>query len=111
METWNAPDCSAAMPSRTSGAAAVDQARELGAVLLRLARNLVVVGFVGLAEIRGVRVGNRALRAHPMQRGARVEAAGKRDADFLADRKRLKNRRHGGDHIPAEGRKLGMLVL
>jgi hypothetical protein len=26
--------------------------------------------------------------------GARVEAAGKRDADFLAGWKRLKNRRH-----------------
>ena len=33
---------------------------------------------------------------HPVERGARVEAAGKRDADFLADGKALKNGRHWG---------------
>ena len=63
--------------------AAIDQPRLLGAVLQRLARNLVVVGFVGLAEVRGVGVGDRALRAHPVERRAGVEAAGKRDADLL----------------------------
>ncbi len=92
---WNAPHCSAAMPSATSWAAAVDQARLLGAVLQRLARDLVVVGLVGLAEVGGVGVGNRALAAHPVQRGARVEAAGKRDADALADGKVLEDRGHG----------------
>ena len=41
--------------------AAVDQPRLLGAVLQRLARDLVVVGLVGLAEVRGVGVRDRAL--------------------------------------------------
>ena len=35
----------------------------------------VVVGLVGLAEIRRIGVRNRALRAHPVQRGAGVEPA------------------------------------
>ena len=74
--------------------AAVDQPRLLGAVLQRLARNLVVVGFVGLAEVGGVGVGDRALGAHPVQRRAGVEAAGERDADLLAGGKTLKNGRH-----------------
>jgi hypothetical protein len=86
---WNAPHCSAAMPSATSCGAAVDQPRLLGAVLHRLARDLVVVGLVGLAQVGGVGVGNRALVAHPVQRGAGVEAAGERDADLLADGKVL----------------------
>ena len=55
--------------------AAFDQPRLLGAVGHRLARDLVVVGLVGLAEIRGVGVRNRALLAHPVQRGAGIEAA------------------------------------
>ena len=79
------------MPSATSCFAAFDQPRLLGAVGHRLARDLVVVGLVGLAEVGGVGVGNRALRAHPVQRGAGVEAAGKRDADFLSDGQALKN--------------------
>ncbi len=60
----------------------------------RAARDLVVVLLVGLTEIGGVRVGNRALAAHPVQGRARVEAAGKRDADLLAGGNTLKNRRH-----------------
>ena len=75
--------------------AAVDQPRLLGAVLQRAARDVVVVGLVGLAEIRGVGVGNRALGAHPVQRGAGVETAGKRDADLLADGKTLQDVTHG----------------
>ena len=74
--------------------AAIDEPRRFRAVLQRAARNLVVVRLVGLAEIRGVRVRNRALRPHPVQRGARVEAAGKRDADLLADGKILQDVRH-----------------
>ena len=74
--------------------AAVDEARRFGAVLQRAARNLVVVGLVGLAEVRGVRVRDRALRAHPVQRGAGVETAGERDADLLADGKILQDVRH-----------------
>ena len=75
-------------------AAAVDQARLFGAVLQRAARNVVVVGFVGLAEVRGVGVGDRALAPHPVKGGARVEPAGKRDADLLAGGNALKNGRH-----------------
>ena len=71
--------------------AAVDEARLLGAVLQRLARDLVVVGFVGLAQVGGVGVGDRALRPHPVERRAGVETAGKRDADLLAGGKTLKN--------------------
>ena len=65
---------------------ALDQPGLLGAVGHRLARDVVVVGLVGLAEVRGVGVGDRALRAHPVQRGAGVESARERDADLVADR-------------------------
>ncbi len=82
------------MPFVHELAAAVDEPRLFGAVLERAARDLVVVLFVGLAEVGGVGVRNRALAAHPVQGGARVEAAGKCDADFLAGGNALKNRRH-----------------
>ena len=78
--------------------AAVDQARLLGAVLERPARDVVVVGLVGLAEVGGVGVGHRALAAHPVQRGAGVEAAREGDADALADGKVLEDRGHGSSH-------------
>src|SRR4029079_14307583 len=71
--------------------AAVDQPRLLGAVLQRLAWDLVVVGLVGLSEVGGVGVGDGALTAHPQQSGARVEAARERDADAFAGWQRLKN--------------------
>ena len=71
--------------------AAVDQARLLGAVEQRLARDLVVVRLVGLAEVGGVRARDRALLAHPEQGGTGVEPAGKGDADSLADGQALKN--------------------
>ena len=73
---------------------AVDEPRPFGAVFERAARNVVVVLFVGLAEVGRVRVRNRALAAHPMEGCARVEAAGKRNADFLAGRNVLQDRRH-----------------
>jgi hypothetical protein len=76
-------------------AAAVDEARLLGAVEHRLLRYLVVVGLVGLAEVGGVRVRNGALLLHPVQRRARVEAAGKGDADLLAEGKMLQDGAHG----------------
>jgi hypothetical protein len=75
--------------------AAVDQARLLGAVAERPARDVVVVGLVWLAEIGGVGVRNGALAAHPVQGGARVEPARKGDADALADGKVLEDRGHG----------------
>ena len=74
--------------------AAVDEPRLFGAVFERAARNVVVVRFVGLAEVGRVRVRNRALAAHPVEGRARVEAAGKRNADFLAGRNALQDRRH-----------------
>ena len=82
--------------------AAVDQARLLGAVLQRAAGNVVVVRFVGLAEVRRVRERDRALLAHPEERGARIEAAGERDADLLAGGKLLQDRRHFSVRAPEE---------
>ena len=69
--------------------AAVDEAGLFRAVLEGLARDLVVVGLVGLAEVGGVGVGDRALLLHPVQRGAGVEAAGEGDADLLAEGERF----------------------
>ena len=60
----------------------------------RLARDLVVVLFVRLTEVRRVGVGDGAFRAHPVKGGARVEAARKRNADFLACRYLLKDGCH-----------------
>src|SRR5690606_21325374 len=54
-------------------APAVDQPGEFGAVEQGLARNLLVVGLVGLAEVGGVGERNGALVAHPVERRTRVE--------------------------------------
>jgi hypothetical protein len=67
--------------------AAVDQAGDVGAVGQGLARDLVVVALVGLAQVGGVGAGNGALGAHPVHGGAGVQAAGEGDADTLADGK------------------------
>ena len=75
-------------------AAAVDEAGFFGAVFEGLARDLVVVGFVGLAEVGGVGVGDGALLLHPVQRGAGVEPAGEGDADLLADGQGFENYGH-----------------
>ena len=74
--------------------AAIDEARRFRAVGLRASRNVVVIRLVRLPEIRRVGVGHRAFRAHPVQRGTRVEAAGEGDADLLADGKVLQDVRH-----------------
>ena len=76
-------------------AAAVDQPCFYRAVLERLLRDLVVVGLVGLAEVGGIGVGQRALLLHPVQRSAGVQPAGEGDADFLADGQSFKNDGHG----------------
>src|SRR5204862_7773453 len=60
----------------------------------RATRDVVVVGFIGLTEVRGVRVRDRAFRAHPVERRARVEAAGEGDPDALTDRNLLKDAGH-----------------
>ena len=75
-------------------AAAVDQAGFFSAVLHGLARNLFVVGLVGLAQVGGVGVGNRAFEFHPVQGCAGVQTARKSDADFLPDGQVLKNGAH-----------------
>src|SRR5205085_9934692 len=62
---------------------AFDQPRFLGAIGERLARDLVIVFFVRLTKVGGIGIWNGALRAHPVHGGARVEPAGKRDADLL----------------------------
>ena len=49
---------------------------------------------VRLPEVRGVGVRDRALRAHPVQRGAGVEAARERDADLLAGGESLQDVGH-----------------
>src|SRR5436309_1783448 len=46
---------------------------------------------VVLAEIGRERVRDRALLAHPRERAARIEAAGERDPDPLADRQRVED--------------------
>ena len=75
---------------------AIQQPRLVGAVGQRLARNILVVGLVRLAEIGGVGAGNGALGAHPVHGGAGVEAPGKGNTDAFADGKFLQN---AGNHV------------
>ena len=72
--------------------AAVDQAGVFGAVLHGATRNGFIVSFVGLAEVGRVGVRQSALVLHPAKSSARIEAAGKGNADFLADGNALKDR-------------------
>src|SRR5690606_7731570 len=48
----------------------------------------------GLAQVGRVGKGNRALVAHPKQSGTGIQAAGKCDADLLADRNVFKYGSH-----------------
>ena len=82
---WKAPAWRAARPSRTRGKAAVDEAGFFCAVLEGFAGDGFVVGFVGLAEVGGVGVGNGAFLLHPVEGGGGVEAAGEGYADFLVE--------------------------
>src|SRR5882672_3916313 len=52
----------------------VDEARLLGAVFHSPLRDLVVVGLVGLLQVRGVAVRDGALLAHPVDGRAGVES-------------------------------------
>ena len=76
---------------------AVDQTCLLGAVLQGAAGNRLVVRLVGLTEVRRVGVRDGPPGAHPVERGAGVETAGKGDADVLARGQVLKNGCHGVD--------------
>src|SRR5262249_18495136 len=58
--------------------------RLLCAIGERLARNVLIVRFVGLPEVGGIRIGDCAVCAHPVHRGAGVQAAREGDADFLS---------------------------
>ena len=75
--------------------AAVDEDRLLGADLPRAGRYPSHVGLVGLAEVGGQGIGNRALLTDPGDRDGGVEAAGERDADTLADGQRSEDPGHG----------------
>ncbi len=75
-------------------AAAVDEAGFFSAVLEGFARDLVVVGFVGLTEVGGVGVGQGALLLHPVKRGAGVQPAGEGNADLLAEGQGFENYGH-----------------
>src|SRR5262249_34578052 len=75
--------------------ATIDQPRLLGAKTHRLARDLVVIGLVGLAEIGGIGEDARALLPHPKQRRARLEGPGGFDADLVPFGQAFQDRRHG----------------
>ena len=78
--------------------AAIHQPGFFGAELQRLARNLVVVGLVGLAEIGGIGKDAGALLLHPQQRRAGVETARESDADFFALGQAFQDRTHGASN-------------
>ncbi len=64
------------------------------AILQGPARDLVVVGFIGLAKVGGIRVRNGALGTHPVNGGAGIQTAGEGKADFFARRQILKDVSH-----------------
>ncbi len=74
--------------------AAIHQSGFFGAVLQGLARNLVVVGLVRLAEVGGIGKGAGAFLLHPQQRRAGVETAREGDADFFAFGQAFQDRTH-----------------
>ena len=79
--------------------AAVDESRLLGAVDLGAVRDTGEVGLVGLAEVGGVGVRDRAPLAHPGDGGRRVETTGERDSDPFADGQRHQHLGHGAEPI------------
>ena len=83
---------------------AVDQARELGAVLERAAGDRVDVVLVGLAEVAGVGAGDGALVAHPRDGDGGVQAPREGDADALADGEGLENLRHASSLLSGADR-------
>ena len=74
---------------------AFHQPRALGAITQRATRNIRVVSLVRLTKVRRVGIGHRAFGAHPVQRGAGVEPAGKRYTHALAYWQTLQNVSHG----------------
>ena len=84
---WNAPHCSATSALLDESGTAVHESGDLGAVRDRAAGHRLDVGFVGLAEVCGVRAGHSALLSHPGDGHGGVEPSGECDADALADGK------------------------
>ncbi len=74
---------------------AVDEPALLGAVVLRTAGDGADVVLVVLAEVGGVRVGDRTALAHPRDGDGRVEPAREGDADAVADGEGDEDLRHG----------------
>jgi len=77
---------------------AIHQPGFFGAELQRFARNLVVVGLVGLAEIGSVGKDARAFLLHPQQRRTGIEAARESDADSLPFGQGFQDRTHGASN-------------
>gem|GEM_PF-6514897 len=90
--------------------AAVNQAGVLCAVFHRFFGNGVVVVFIGLAEVGGVGIRQRAFEFHPQEGGGGVEPAGKGDADFLVDGEGLQNGAHDIPSIFWAGWSIGISV-
>jgi hypothetical protein len=90
--------------------AAIDQPGFFGAELQRLARNLVVVGLVGLAEIGGI--GKGRARPFASSRAARtgVETARESDADFFPLGQAFQNRTHGASNRSKWRMRLGARI-
>src|SRR5207249_2825440 len=63
--------------------AAVDQPRFLRPIGQRATRDVVVVGFVRLAEVGGIGVGDGTLFTHPADGGAGVQAAREGNANLF----------------------------
>ena len=78
--------------------AAIHQPGFFAAELERLARNLVVVGLVRLAEVGGIGKDARAFLLHPEQRRTGVETARESDTDFFAFGQAFQDRTHGASN-------------
>ena len=92
VEVGPAPGADVERPARDGGQAllhervpAVDEPRELGAVLPGAVGDRVDLGLVVLAEVGRVRAGDRALLPHPRDGDGGVETSGEGDADAFAD--------------------------
>src|SRR5690606_4265840 len=74
--------------------ATVEQAGQLGAVLLGATGDGGDLGLVVLPDVGGVGARDRPLLAHPRDRDGGVETSGEGDADALADRNGRENLGH-----------------
>ena len=64
---------------------AINQSCSLGAILQRAAGNVIEIRLVVLAKVRGIRKRHATLVAHPRDGSRRIEPAGERNSDALAD--------------------------